>query len=120
MKLITTLSFSILFWSIGISQQIDSRLLQRYTEIQLSNIQLENPEEYALLNYALDNAVYFSDLPKEKSKDLQEISLPNAEPTFINLGLDLKDKNQYFIVREQNKLLVVKSRWVLNEEMKKK
>ena len=103
--------------SVGISQQIDSRLLQRYSETQLENIRLEQPEEYALLNYALDNAVYFSEIPDEKKVDLPEVSLPNTEPTFIDLGLEIKDENQYFVVSGQNKMLIVKSRWVLNHEM---
>ena len=102
------------------SQQIDSRLLQRYSEVQLVNLQQDNPDEYALLDYALDNAVYYAEVPAEKQIDVQEISLPNGEATFINLGLNIEEENQYFKIAGENRLLIVKSRWVLNHEMNKK
>ena len=120
MKLLFTLCFSMFFVGGVMSQKYDARLLQRFTEIQLSNLQNENPQELDLLNYALDNAIYFADVPEGKNIELTEISLPNGEPTFINLGLNIEDQNQYFLVREKNKMLVVKSSLVLSHEMNKK
>jgi hypothetical protein len=120
MKLIITLGISILFFGASFAQQVDSRLLERYSDIQLESMQQENPQEFALQMYALDNAVYFSEVPKGKTSGLQKISLTSATPTHISLGLEIEDENQYFLVDGEDRMLVIKSRWVLNSEMKKK
>lgn len=103
---------------LSLSQEVDSRLLSRYSSQELSELVKENPEEYKFLVYALDNAVYMTDVPKGKSVDFQTIDIANKELNFLDLGLTIKNENQYFKVEGQDKLLVVKSRLVLNHENK--
>ena len=120
MKLITTLCFSLLFSVISFSQDIDKRLLEKYSEAELNEMIENSPNEYALLDYALDNAIYFATTSASKGQTLETIDLPAEGATFIDLGIEIKDQNQYFRINGEDKLLVVKSKWVLNHEMQKK
>ena len=120
MKLITTLCFSLFFGVVSFSQEIDERLLTKYTTTELNEMIENSPSEYALLDYALDNAIYIADGANPKSSDLETISLPSNGSTFVDLGLEIKDQNQYFQISGEDKILVVKSKWVLNHEMQKK
>jgi hypothetical protein len=100
------------------AQQIDDRLLVRFSTDQLENMKKTQPDELDLLSYALDHALYISDAPEGKNHDLSEIS-NIEEKNFLELGLEIKDTNQYFRITGTNNVLVVKSRWVLNHEMNK-
>jgi hypothetical protein len=120
MKIITTIGFSFLFCGAVFSQDLDKRLLTKYTSSELTTMMEVNPEKYAMLDYALDNAIYFSEIPNEKNQNFETIQLSNDSATFIELGLEIKDQNQYFKVVGENRLLVVKSMLVLNYEMNKK
>jgi len=120
MKLLTTLTFSMLLFGAVYSQELDSRLLEKYSETELTEMQSNSPQEFALLNYALDNAIYFADYPDEKGETFQSIVAPKSGDTFLSLGLEIKDQNQYFRIEGSRKLLVVKSALVLTYEMKNK
>ena len=120
MKLITTLSFSLLFSIISFSQDIDQRLLTKYSEAEINEMIENSPKDYALLDYALDNAIYFAEGSNPKASDLQTIQMPATNATFLDLNLEITDQNQYFKIDGEDKLLVVKSKWVLNHEMQKK
>jgi len=120
MKLLTTLSFLLFFGAVSFSQQIDERLLEKYTATEL-NLMIENsPNDYALLNYALDNAMYVAEGSNPKAVGLETINAPSEGSTFLDLGLEIKEENQYFKISGEDKILVVKSKWVLNHEMQKK
>ena len=117
MRIITTVSFIVFFMSLGLTQEIDQRLLEKYSQIELEDMK---PKHLAMLNYALDNACYISNLPEGKSVTLETIAVENLELiNFINLGLDIEAQNQYYKISGQEKMLVVKSEWVLNHEMNK-
>lgn len=118
MKLITTVLVSIFCSFLSLSQEIDSRLLNRYAPEELTELYNNNQQEYKLLVYALDNAVYLTEIPEGKNTDFETIDISGSELNFIALGLGIKDSNQYFRVEGENKLLVVKSRYVLNKESK--
>lgn len=118
MKLLTTIGFSILFGSAVFSQNLDSRLLEKYTENQLKEMQTNNPGNYNLLVYALDNAITYATYDGSKG-DFETISA-DENSTFISLGLEIQEQNQYFKLAGEDKLLVVKSKWVLTHEMEKK
>ncbi len=120
MKLASAFVLFLLFSTQVEAQQIDSRLLSRYSEAEIVKMKSENPEDYKMMLYALDNAIYFADRPKGKEVDLPTISVAGEHPNFIELGLEIADQNQYFLVEGQDRLLVMKSKWVLNYEMNKK
>ena len=81
MKLITTLCFSFFLGAASFSQEIDQRLLSKYTSTELNEMMESSPKEYALLDYALDNAIYFSkgigEKTLEKIKDLLSNEVKN-------------------------------------------
>lgn len=117
MKLLTILTFSLLFIGGLDAQEMDSRLLQKYSEAEIYEIQKNDPELYTILTYALDHAVYYLDVPADKEVSFRTIRIPNYDLNFVDLDLEIKDQNQYFLVEGKNKILVVKSKWVLGHEM---
>ena len=118
MKLLTTIGFSILFGSAVFSQDLDARLLERYSEKELTEMKSESPQDYRLLVYALDNAITYANY--DAAKGNFETINADENSTFLSLGLEIKDQNQYFKLAGEDKLLVVKSKWVLTHEMEKK
>lgn len=78
-------------------------------------------DQYELLDYALDNGLYVANYDSSKGGNFETVSVDiEALPTFIELNLEITDRNQYFKIVGQEKLLVVKSTWVLNHEMEKR
>ena len=120
MKFLTTFAFSMLLFGSVFSQDIDTRLLEKYSENEITEMQSNSPQEFELLNYALDNAIFYADYPEEKGGTFQSIVEPESGATFLSLGLEIKDQNQYFRIEGSRKLLVVKSISVLTYEMKNK
>lgn len=119
MKLATVISFLIVITSLSYAQEGIQKLSGSYTQEELSIINTENPETIKVLIYGLDNAVVIMDFPNEKSNEIvNTIDLPEGEFNFTDLGLKIENQNQYFKVNGTNKLLMVKSMWVLNNEMK--
>ena len=124
MKKNLILLFSLFLVSqIGFSQEkeINPQLLSVYTETELNQMIQNNPEKYDLLIYAIDNAIYTADYPTEKKVDIsKEISIPQDEYTYLDLGIKIEDLNQFYKIKGTNKILVVKSFYVLNNEIKMK
>ena len=120
MKLLTTFAFSMLLTGFVFSQEIDTRLFEKYSETELTDMRSNSPQELTLLTYALDNAIYYADYPEEKGVTFEQIASPKSKDTFLSLGLEIKEQNQYFRIEGSNKLLVVKSTSVLTYEIKNK
>lgn len=103
------------FASIGFSQNIDKRLLPRYSESELVSMQKNNPDEYSILVRALDVAVSIGEYFEQDGKTIQFDGELDADPstpqTFISLGVDLLDnRNQYFKFKGTNKIAIVYSK----------
>jgi len=122
MKHFFILSLALVMNSQAFSQEIDSRLSKKYTQQELLNMKENSPSEYNFLVYALDNACYVTDLPTGKEDALDgSISVDlSKEFTFLDLDLQIKNSNQYLKINGTNKMLVVKSEWVLNNELNTK
>ncbi len=105
--------------SVSFSQDFDKRLEKTYTTSQLKTMQKENPAQFNMLNYALDNALYVIDMPKEKMSEIQKTITYDSKKkaTFIELGLTIQKENQYFKINGSEKVLVVKSEWMLLNEL---
>lgn len=105
--------------SIGFSQSShDSRLLERYSEAELTEIKNSEPEEYKILVSALDKGIFIGEIPTHKDKDVQfdgELDIdPTKDHTFISLGIELKEnKYQYFKITGTNMLVGVRPKSVL-------
>lgn len=99
--------------SFGFSQSThDSRLLERYSESELTELKETEPEEYQVLVNALERGIFIGEIPTQKGKDVQfdgEIDIdPSGEHTFISLGIELKETNyQYFKIKGTNMLVGV-------------
>lgn len=96
----------------------DSRLLERYSEEELTELKNSEPEEYQVLVNALERGIFIGEIPTHKGKDIQfdgELDIdPNKEHTFISLDIDLKDnKYQYFKVTGTNMMVGVRPKSVL-------
>lgn len=120
MNYLKLIAFTIFFGNLAYSQNVDERLLERYSQKELQEIKEHKSNEYNLLVYALENGLYTADAPTEKSIELGSIEITSKEYDFISLGLELKDVNQYFLVKGTNKMLVLKSTYVLENELKNK
>lgn len=119
MKTTFILLFSIVISSISFSQEFDKRLEKAYTSNQLTTMQKENPTQLKMLNYALDNALYVIDMPKEKMSEIQKSITYDLKKkaTFLELGLTIQNENQYLKINGLDKVLVVKSEWMLLNEL---
>lgn len=118
MKLLTILCI-LLLSIVGLNaQELDKRLLEKYSEAQIHSMQQNDPEAYSILVYALDHAIYYLDVPADKEVNFTRISVADEDLDFLAMGLEIKEQNQYFLVEGKNKVLVVKSRWVLGHELK--
>jgi hypothetical protein len=98
----------------------EKELLKVYAKNELSDLKKDG-DKYAVLCYAIDHAIYIIDAPKDKDVSaFPEIVINKDElPTFTDLTIKISDRSQYFRVAGQNKLLIVKSMYVLQLEMKK-
>ena len=115
--LITIFSFT------TFSQEIDVRLLSRYSQDDLIEMRNNNINEYEFLIYALDHSIYTTKISDAKydGLDIKLIDISNKDLNFIALDIQIMDAtNQYYKIIGDNKLLVVKSRYVLNQEIKQK
>lgn len=108
----------------GFSQsKYDTRLLVKYSEQELSNLEDSNPAKFEFINYCIEHAFYVSDLPTEKMQSKNDqiglISIENIEHiNFFALNLNLiQDNYQFFAIEGHNKLLVIKSIDHITKEM---
>ena len=112
-------------------QNYNQDLLKSYSKKELKEITKSNPNEIELLNYAIDNACYVVEKPVADKKtratgDGRTSTLPVLDGKlhvdldkikFTDLGLKIGDENIYLILTHYNKMLVVKSKWVLQNEL---
>ena len=90
----------------------DSRLLERYSDEELTELKNSEPEEYQVLVNALERGIFIGEIPTQKGKDIQfngELDCdPEEEHTFISLGIELKEREyQYFKISGTNMLVGV-------------
>jgi hypothetical protein len=118
------ISFLLLsFFQVSYSQKIDSRLLKNYSEAYLSELIASDTHEYNLLVYAIDNACYLTQVPASKSSEFTKTIAWTLDsiPAFLDLnlqyGIVLENFNQYIQLDGTDKMLVVKSRIVLENEL---
>jgi len=116
----TLIILGILLLPVGLlAQDYDQRLLLSYDAVTLNDLEINDPHKLELLTYALDNGMYFTENPSEKGLQLTEIDFPESAATYADLKLTITDQNQYFKVKGKDTILVVKSFWVLNNELER-
>ena len=121
MKYIFSLFFLLSFSLLGTAQKIDKTLLKSYSKEELTKIKNTDPEHYEVLVYAIDHGTYLSEYNEAKHGQLNLKELPRIEslPYFTDLNLKIEAFNQYFYAPKLDKIVVVKSEWVLNFEKSK-
>lgn len=120
MKLLSLLGFFMILNFSLVAQDYDQRLLSKFDSKTLVEMSQNQPEQLALLTYALDHGYYIAEGGNTKGVSLPTIAMPSNNQTFLDLGLEIQETNQYFQIEGQSMLLVMKSSWVLNHEMEKK
>jgi hypothetical protein len=102
------------------SQKTNSSLTNCYSTQELADYKANEPAKYELLLYAIDHATYLSDFDENKHSALKRIDTSIPNPRFTDLEVKIEKVNQYFYAPKLNKVVVVKSEWVLRHEMKNK
>jgi len=118
MKTVLILGLTFLFMGSVFSQKIDDRLLERYTLEELNELKKNDNEKFIFLNYALNNATYIGDIPLEKNLQLEVIEMPSENATFISLGYEIENNNQFYRIQGTDKMLIVRSEIVLKHKLK--
>lgn len=98
----------------------DARLLERYSNEELTSIQNQNPEEYEILVHALKVGISIGDIEEGEGKEIVydgEIDKdPSLDHTYISLGLELKNNTyQYFKFKGTNKLVIVRPKNLITQ-----
>jgi hypothetical protein len=126
MKNIFIASFLILssFLTAQNNSNYDVRLLELFSENEISNIMEEDPYRIQLIEYCLDHAFYF--VETSKSKDFSErisgtVKIDDVENfNFFKLEIEMLENDyQYFKVKDKELLLVVKSGQHISSEINK-
>ena len=119
MKKLLLSSLFLISASIVFSQKINERVYSSYSEDELATTISEQPEMVGILNYAIDHACYITNATSVKSTDGFETITWNSEsvPSFVDLRKKIEKQNQYFLISGTNKMLVIKSEWVLKNEL---
>lgn len=99
------------------AQKYNSDLLKSYSKLELSKF---DSETIQVLEYGIENALYLVDFPTSKMEKLDEIILDNNTNNFTDLGIKILNENQYYKIKNTNSMLVVKSMYVLKNELKNK
>ena len=102
--------------NLSFSQKYNQELLKSYSKNELTSM---TDEKLSILDYGLLNSCYLTPIPA--GKDIGkfpkiEISGDEKQIRFTDLGLKIQDNTQYFQVANKNKILVVKSIYVLTLE----
>ena len=101
---------------LSVAQKYNSELLQSYTVNELAGFDKQTIE---ILEFAIDNAAYFTPIPQGKEFNLNEIEVNSETVKFTDLGLKIEDKTQYYRVKGTSKMLVIKSLTILKLQLNK-
>jgi hypothetical protein len=117
-KTLIFLAFLVLA-NLSFSQKYNQDLMKSYSKNELTSM---SDETLSTLDYAIGKACYLTPIPVGKDiGKFPKIEIAGDEKTirFIDLGLKIQDTTQYFQVVGKDKILVVKSMYVLTLEKNK-
>ncbi len=112
--------------SLAQSNNPDNKLLAKYSQKELTRLKVENPQEYEFSKYCADNAFYVAALSNKKRaanpEKYGEITIKDiANINFHALKIELKQSEfQAFVIKGTDKLLMVRSKDFILQELKKK
>ena len=109
------LFFSILaFFNFVNAQKLNVELEKSYSKSELKGM---SSGDLNLLEYALNHAIYTTPIPEKNISNLKNIKVPLSIVKFTDASLKIENENQYFRIEGTNVMLVVKSKYVLQNEM---
>jgi hypothetical protein len=123
MKLVTVATCLFCLNMFVSAQNMDDRLSQIYPKEELVKLKENSPKEYRLVLYALDNGCYVTKAPEGKTEGFTTSINWNKStvPTYVELasefGIKLENFNQYIRLNGTANMVVVKSRYVLENEI---
>lgn len=97
------------------SQKYNVDLEKSYSKSELKKM---SSDDLILLDYALTNGIYVTALPSKESSEIKELNVTSEIKKFTDIGLRIENQNQYFNIVGTDKMLVVKSKYVLQNELK--
>ena len=114
----------VLFLSVAIgstAQNIDALLSNSYSIKEIQDLKIQDPQKYDMLVYAIDHATYLAEFNQQKhgSLNLTELTELTQKPRFTDLKVKIESFNQFFYAPKLDKIVIVKSEWVLNHENSK-
>jgi hypothetical protein len=93
------------------AQTYDKRLEPYYSKEEIQQMIRDDIKQYIFLVNALNKGIFIADIPEEKASSIVydgEIEIdPDAEHTFLSLGLSFTESYQYYKIAGSNKMLVV-------------
>ena len=118
MKKLFSIFLFLILTTLGYSQNSEELLLNSYSKQELEVIKTTEPEKYDLLLYAIDHGTYLGIFDSEKHGQLKLKELPDLteKPSFTDMQVKIMPYNQYFYAPKMNKIVIVKSEWVLKNE----
>lgn len=103
------------------SQEIDQRLLKKYSKKELLEMQKNDPQEYQFLINALDKGLFICEIPSQKGKEVTFDGTLKIDPTqthtYISLGKEITDKYQYYRIEGTTKMLVIQPKIFLDKRV---
>ncbi len=114
--LFTFVSISLLSTAQKYNTDLLKSLLKSYSTNELAGFDKGTIE---ILEFAIDNAVYFTPIPQGKDVKLTEVEVNTESVKFTDLGLKIQDNTQYFRVKGTSNMLVVKSFTILKLQLNK-
>lgn len=125
MKKLLLSSLLLFFFTANSSaQEIDSRLLVKYSKAEVEKMIKKDPAHYQFLINALNRGIFITEIPSEKEAGIKfdgTLNIdPNATHTFLTLGKEILDIGQYYRIKGTNKMLVIQPKVALDPNAFKK
>lgn len=96
------------------AQKFNTSLLKSYTQEELESISQGDLEA---IEYGISNAMYYATIPEGKETNFPEIMNLGSSLNFTEYKLKISSENQYYRIKNTDKILVVKSMFVLKNEL---
>jgi hypothetical protein len=113
-KLFLTACFGAFFSAFTMAQDVDQRLLVKYSDAELVDMKKSANDNYELLVYSLDHAMSITNYSPEKGGSQGTVEMPDLSKTYLELGYELKEsENQIFQIGNTDKAVLILSRKVL-------
>ena len=96
------------------AQKFNSNLLKSYSQEELESI---SQEDLKAIEYGITNAMYFATIPEGKETNFPEIMDLGGSLNFTDYKFKISSENQYYRIKNSDKILVVKSMYVLKNEL---